>query len=211
MLLGRVTIDDVVDVIRDDADHSLLSMAGLDEETDMFAPVMTSTKHRAVWLGVNLLTALLASWVIGIFQGTIQQFVALAILMPIIASMGGIAGTQTLTLIIRGIALGQISASNARQLFIKELWVGVWNGLIWAIVLATIAGLWFANLKLSLVIAAAIIINLIVAAIAGATVPLLLRRVGIDPALAGSVVLTTITDVMGFFAFLGLASIFLVQ
>ncbi len=211
MLLGRVTIDDVVDVIRDDADHSLLSMAGLDEETDMFAPVMTSTKHRAVWLGVNLLTALLASWVIGIFQGTIQEFVALAILMPIVASMGGIAGTQTLTLVIRGIALGQISASNARILFTKELWVGVWNGLIWAIVLAGIAGIWFNNLSLSLLIATAIVINLIVAAIAGATVPLLLRRFGIDPALAGSVVVTTITDVMGFFAFLGLASLFLVR
>ncbi len=210
ILLGRITIDDVVDVIRDDAEHSLMSMAGLDEETDMFAPVITSARHRAVWLGVNLLTALLASWVIGLFQSTIQQFVALAILMPIVASMGGIAGTQTLTLVIRGIALGQISASNARRLFTKELWVGVWNGLIWAIVLAGIAGVWFQNLNLSLLIAAAIVINLIVAAIAGATVPLLLRRFGIDPALAGSVVLTTITDVMGFFAFLGLASLFLV-
>jgi len=210
ILLGRITIDDVVDVIRDDAEHSLMSMAGLDEETDMFAPVITSARHRSVWLGVNLLTALLASWVIGLFQSTIQQFVALAILMPIVASMGGIAGTQTLTLIIRGIALGQISASNARRLFTKELWVGVWNGLIWAIVLAGIAGVWFNSLNLSLLIAVAIVINLIVAAIAGAMVPLLLRRVGIDPALAGSVVLTTITDVMGFFAFLGLASVFLV-
>ncbi len=210
ILLGRITIDDVVDVIRDDADHSLMSMAGLDEETDMFAPVITSTKRRGVWLGVNLLTALLASWVIGMFQSTIQQFVALAILMPIVASMGGIAGTQTLTLVIRGIALGQISASNARQLFTKELWVGVWNGLIWAAILAAVAGIWFRSLKLSLLMAAAIVINLIVAAIAGATVPLLLRRFGIDPALAGSVILTTITDVMGFFAFLGLASLFLV-
>ncbi len=210
ILLGRITIDDVVDVIRDDADHSLMSMAGLDEEMDMFAPVVTSAKRRAVWLGVNLLTALLASWVIGMFQSTIQQFVALAILMPIVASMGGIAGTQTLTLVIRGIALGQISASNARQLFTKELWVGVWNGLIWALILAVIAGAWFNSLNLSLLMAASIVINLVVAAIAGATVPLLLRRMGIDPALAGSVVLTTITDVMGFFTFLGLASVFLV-
>ncbi len=209
ILLGRITIDDVVDVIRDDADHSLMSMAGLDEEMDMFAPVVTSAKRRGVWLGVNLLTALLASWVIGLFQGTIQQFVALAVLMPIVASMGGIGGTQTLTLVIRGIALGQISASNARQLFNKELWVGVWNGLIWAIVLAAITGIWFSSLNLSLLIAAAIIINLIVAAIAGVTIPLLLHRLGVDPALAGSVILTTITDVMGFFAFLGLASIFL--
>ncbi len=210
ILLGRITIDDVVDFIRDDAEHSLMSMAGLDEETDMFAPVLTSTRRRAVWLGVNLLTALLASWVIGLFEGTIQQFVALAVLMPIVASMGGIAGTQTLTLVIRGIALGQISASNARRLFTKELWVGIWNGLIWAIVLAGIAGVWFSNFRLSLLIGCAIIINLIVAAIAGATIPLLLRRLGIDPALAGSVVLTTVTDVMGFFAFLGLASLFLV-
>ncbi len=210
ILLGRITIDDVVDFIRDDAEHSLMSMAGLDEETDMFAPVLTSTRRRAIWLGVNLLTALLASWVIGLFEGTIQQFVALAVLMPIVASMGGIAGTQTLTLVIRGIALGQISASNARRLFTKELWVGIWNGLIWAIVLAGIAGVWFSNFRLSLLIGCAIIINLIVAAIAGATIPLLLRRLGIDPALAGSVVLTTVTDVMGFFAFLGLASLFLV-
>ncbi|HFQ14631.1 MAG TPA: magnesium transporter [Gammaproteobacteria bacterium] len=210
ILLGRITIDDVVDFIRDDAEHSLMSMAGLDEETDMFAPVLTSARHRAVWLGVNLLTALLASWVIGLFESTIQQFVALAVLMPIVASMGGIAGTQTLTLVIRGIALGQISASNARRLFTKELWVGIWNGLIWAIVLAGIAGVWFSNFNLSLLIGCAIIINLIVAAIAGATIPLLLRRLGIDPALAGSVVLTTVTDVMGFFAFLGLASLFLV-
>ncbi len=210
ILLGRITIDDVVDFIRDDAEHSLMSMAGLDEETDMFAPVLTSARHRAVWLGVNLLTALLASWVIGLFESTIQQFVALAVLMPIVASMGGIAGTQTLTLVIRGIALGQISASNARRLFTKELWVGIWNGLIWAIVLAGIAGVWFSNFNLSLLIGCAIIINLIVAAIAGATIPLLLRHLGIDPALAGSVVLTTVTDVMGFFAFLGLASLFLV-
>ncbi len=209
-LLGRITIDDVVDVIRDTADHSFMSMAGLNEEQDMFAPVFTSTRRRSLWLGVNLLTAFLASWVISLFDTTIEQIVALAILMPVVASMGGIAGSQTLTLVIRGMALGHISPNNAHRLFLKELWVGVWNGLIWAIIIAGVAGLWFNNLKLSLIIGLAIIINLIAAATAGATIPLLLRRIGADPALAGSVVLTTITDVIGFFAFLGLASIFLI-
>ncbi|MCW9024953.1 MAG: magnesium transporter [Gammaproteobacteria bacterium] len=209
MLLGRITIDDVVDVIRDEADRSLMGMAGLHEEEDMFAPVVTSARRRAVWLGVNLLTALLASWVIALFENTIQQFVALAILMPIVASMGGIAGSQTLTLVVRGIALGQVSASNARRLFTKELQVGIWNGVIWALVMAVIAGFWFKNIDISLLIGSAIIINLIIAAMTGAIVPLLLQRFGIDPALAGSVVLTTITDVVGFLAFLGLATIFL--
>ena len=209
-LVGRITIDDVVDVIRDTADHSFMSMAGLNEEQDMFAPVIASTRRRSVWLGVNLLTAFLASWVIGQFDTTIEQVVALAILMPVVASMGGIAGSQTLTLVIRGMAVGLISPSNARRLLMKEFWVGVWNGLIWAIVIAGVAGLWFDNLKLSLIIALAILINLVVAAVAGASIPLFLRRIGADPALAGSVVLTTITDVIGFFAFLGLASIFLI-
>ncbi|MDH3948295.1 MAG: magnesium transporter [Gammaproteobacteria bacterium] len=209
ILLGRITIDDVVDVIRDDAEHSLMSMAGLNEEVDIFSPVMTSTRRRAVWLGINLITALMAAWVIGLFEDTIQKFVALAVLMPIVASMGGIAGSQTLTLVIRGIALGQISGSNARRLLSKEIWVSIWNGLIWAVVLAVIADLWFDDYRLGLIIAAAIIINLLVAAIAGASIPLLLRRLGADPALGGGVVLTTVTDVVGFFAFLGLATIFL--
>ena len=209
ILLGRITIDDVVDVIRDDAEHSLMSMAGLNEEVDLFSPVLTSTRRRAIWLGINLLTALLAAWVIGLFEGTIQKFVALAVLMPIVASMGGIAGSQTLTLVIRGVALGQISGSNARRLLSKEIWVSVWNGLIWAVVLAVIADLWFDDYRLGLIIAAAIIINLLVAAIAGASIPLLLRRLGADPALGGGVILTTVTDVVGFFAFLGLATVFL--
>lgn len=209
ILLGRITIDDVVDVIRDDAEHSLMSMAGLNEEVDLFSPVLTSTRRRAVWLGINLITALLAALVIGLFEDTIQKFVALAVLMPIVASMGGIAGSQTLTLVIRGIALGQISGSNARRLLSKEIWVSVWNGLIWAVVMAIIADTWFDDYRLGLIIAAAIIINLLVAAIAGASIPLLLRRLGADPALGGGVVLTTVTDVVGFFAFLGLATIFL--
>lgn len=208
-LLGRITIDDVVDVIRDEADHSLMSMAGLHEEDDMFAPVITSTRRRSLWLGLNLMTAFLASWVIGLFGATIEKMVALAVLMPIVASMGGIAGSQTLTLVIRGMALGQIGKSNARRLLLKEMWVGVWNGIIWAIVIAGVAGLWFQNAQLGFVIAAAIVINLIVAAVSGATIPLLLKRLGADPALSGSVVLTTITDIVGFLAFLGLATLYL--
>lgn len=208
-LLGRITIDDVVDVIRDEADHSLMSMAGLNEEEDMFAPVFTSTRRRSVWLGVNLLTAFLASWVIGLFGATIEKMVALAVLMPIVASMGGIAGSQTLTLVIRGMALGQIGKSNSHRLLLKEMWVGVWNGIIWAVVIAGVAGLWFQNIQLGLVIAAAIVINLIVAAVSGATIPLMLKRFGADPALSASVVLTTVTDIVGFLAFLGLATIYL--
>ena len=209
ILLGRITIDDVVDVIRDDAEHSLMSMAGLNEDVDLFSPVLTSTRRRAVWLGINLITALMAAWVISLFEGTIQKFVALAVLMPIVASMGGIAGSQTLTLVIRGIALGQISGSNARRLLSKEIWVGIWNGLIWAVVMAVITDIWFDDYRLGLIISAAIIINLLVAAIAGASIPLLLRKLGADPALGGGVVLTTVTDVVGFFAFLGLATVFL--
>jgi len=208
-LLGRITIDDVVDVIRDEADHSLLSMAGLNEEEDMFAPVFTSTRRRSIWLGLNLLTAFLASWVIGLFGASIEKMVALAVLMPIVASMGGIAGSQTLTLVIRGMALGQVGKSNSHRLLLKEMWIGVWNGLIWAAVIASVAGLWFQNIQLGFVIAAAIIINLIVAAISGATIPLLLKRVGADPALSGTVVLTTVTDIVGFVAFLGLATVYL--
>jgi magnesium transporter len=206
-LLGRITIDDVVDVIRDEAEHSLMSMAGLSEEDDMFAPVSTSSRRRAIWLGVNLLTALLASWVIGQFGATIEKMVALAILMPIVASMGGIAGNQTLTLVIRSMALGQVSRSNARRLLNKELLVGGLNGVIWALVVATIVVFWFDDMQLGAIIAAAMLINLVVAAMAGASIPLMLKRVGIDPALAGGVLLTTVTDVIGFLAFLGLAAL----
>lgn len=206
-LLGRITIDDVVDAIRDEAEHSVMSMAGLNEEDDMFAPAFFSTKKRAVWLGVNLLTALLASIVIGQFEATIEKLVALAILMPIVASMGGIAGSQTLTLVIRGMALGRVGKSNAKRLLHKELWVGLFNGLIWAFIIAAVAGLWFDSIQLSYIIGAAIVINLFVAALAGASIPLVLTRFNIDPALAGTVILTTVTDVIGFFAFLGLATL----
>ncbi len=210
-LLGRITIDDVVDVIRDEADHSLMSMAGLDEEEDMFAPVITSTRRRAVWLGINLVTAFLAAWVIGQFQDVIQKVVALAVLMPIAASMGGIAGTQTLTLIIRGLALGRVGKANSRWLMTKELMVGSLNGLLWAVVVALIAIIWFQDVMIGVFVGAAMIINLICAALAGFGIPLLLRRLGVDPALAGSVILTTVTDVVGYMSFLGLATIFLLH
>jgi magnesium transporter len=208
-LLGRITIDDVVDVIRDEADHSFMSLAGLDEEDDIFAPVVRSTRRRTVWLGVNLLTALLASYVIGLFGATIERLVALAILMPIVASMGGIAGSQTLTIVIRGIALGHVGKSNRFTLLRKELAVGALNGIIWAVVVGLLALAWFDNTKLGIIIGCAILFNLFVAALAGATIPIVLYRFGADPALAGGVVLTTVTDVVGFFAFLGLAALFL--
>jgi len=206
-LLGRITIDDVVDIIREEGEHQFMGQAGLSEEEDMFAPVLVSSRRRAVWLGVNLLTAFLASWVIGLFQPTLEKVVALAVLMPIVASMGGIAGSQTLTLAIRGIALGQLTGKNARQLMTKELAVGAINGIVWAAVVAVIAGVWFSSLQIAALIAAAITINLLFAAVSGALLPLLLQRLGIDPALAGSVLLTTVTDVVGFLAFLGLATL----
>lgn len=207
-LLGRITIDDVVDVIREDADHSLMSMAGLDEDEDTFAPVMKTTRRRAVWLGINLLTAFIASAVIGLFEDTIEKVVALAVLMPIVASMGGIAGSQTLTLVIRGQALGHVEKSNAGWLLNREMIVGALNGILWAIVIAVVATFWFQDYNIGIIIALAIVINLVAGAIAGTLLPISLKAMGIDPALAGSVLLTTITDVVGFFAFLGLATIF---
>jgi len=208
-LLGRITIDDVVDVIREEAEHSILSMAGLAEDEDMFAPVVTSSRRRAIWLGVNLATAFIAASVVGLFQSTIDQVVALAVLMPIVASMGGIAGSQTLTLIIRGVALGQVHSANSRWLMIRELAVGVLNGVGWALVVAAATILWFDSWLLGGIIALALIINLIVAALSGVLIPLLLQRMKIDPALAGSVVLTTVTDVVGFMVFLGLGALLL--
>ncbi len=209
-LLGRITIDDVVDVIRDEADQDLMRMAGLDEEDDIFAPIIPSASKRAIWLGINLLTALLASWVIGLFEATLDQSVALAVLMPIVASMGGIAGSQTLTLVIRSIALGQLGQSNTRWLMLKEISVGTLNGLLWALVVASVAYAWFGSKSIGMIIAAAMVINLAVATTAGVAIPIMLKRIGIDPALAGSVLLTTVTDVIGFMAFLGLATWWLI-
>ncbi|WP_348675437.1 magnesium transporter [uncultured Abyssibacter sp.] len=209
LLIGRITIDDVVDVIRDEAEHNLMSMAGLDEEEDIFAPVASSARRRAVWLGINLLTALLAAQVVGLFEHVIDQVVALAVLMPVVASMGGISGSQTLTLMIRGLALGQIGSGNTRSLLRKEMAVAAINGILWALVVAGIVLVWFRNPTLGAVIALAMIVNQLFAALSGFGIPLILRKLDIDPALAGSVVLTTITDVVGFFAFLGLGALVL--
>jgi magnesium transporter len=206
-LLGRITIDDVVDVIREDADHSFMSMAGLDEEQDTFAPIFKTTPRRAVWLGINLVTAFVAAGVINLFQDTIEKVVALAVLMPIVASMGGIAGTQTLTVLVRGIAVGQITSSNQSWLVNRELAVGLLNGLLWACVVGVAASVWFNDWTLSVVFAIAIVINLVTAALVGALLPLFLNRIDIDPALAGGVILTTVTDVVGFLSFLGLATV----
>jgi magnesium transporter len=207
-LLGRITIDDVVDVIREDADHSLMSMAGLDEDEDTFAPLLKAAPRRAIWLGVNLITAFIAASVINMFQDTIEKVVALAVLMPIVASMGGVAGTQTLTVLVRGIALGQVTRSNQVYLITRELLLGVLNGLLWAGVVAVAASLWFDDWSIGFIIAAAMVINLVTAGLSGALVPLAMKRLQIDPALAGGVVLTTVTDVVGFVSFLGLATLF---
>jgi len=208
-LLGRITIDDVVDVIREEAEHSVMSMAGLAEEEDMFAGVLPSARRRAIWLSVNLATAFLAANVVGLFEATIEKVVALAVLMPIVASMGGIAGSQTLVLIIRGLALGQIEQSNARWLLIREVAVGLLNGAVLASVVGLAAGVWFEQWKIGAIIFAALMINLFAAALAGVVVPLSLKRFGIDPALAGGVVLTTVTDTVGFASLLGLGAFFL--
>lgn len=208
-LLGRITIDDVVDVIREDAEHTVMSRVGLTEDEDLFAPVRRAAARRAVWLGINLGTAFLAAWVIGRFEATLEQIVALAILMPIVASMGGIAGTQTLTMVIRGQALGQITRRNARPLLAKELAVAAANGLLWALLVGTVAFAWFGDTGIAAIIGIALLLNLSIAAVSGVVIPLVLRRMGIDPALAGGVVLTTVTDVVGFAAFLGMATAFL--
>ena len=208
-LLGRITIDDVVDIIREEAEHSVMSMAGLDDEEDLFAPVLISARRRAVWLGTNLMTALLAAWVISRFEATIESTVALAILMGVIPSMGGVAGTQTLTLVIRGLALGQVGKSNRRSLLIKELLVSLMNGIIWAIAVFAIATFAFGNIGIGIVIGLAMIINLLAASGSGVFLPIIMRYFHIDPALAGGVVLTTITDIVGFAAVLGLASLLL--
>lgn len=208
-LVGRITIDDVVDVIREQAEHDIMAAAGLREEEDIFAPVAKTSRNRTVWLAVNLVTALLGSWVIGLFEGSIQKLVALAVLMPIVASMGGNAGTQTLTVVIRGMSTGTISRGNMMTVLKKETMVGVLNGLIWAVVVAIIAAIWFQNIQLGGVIAAAILANLVMGAIAGVCIPIFLDKMDIDPALAGGVALTTVTDVVGYFSVLGLATLWL--
>jgi magnesium transporter len=208
-LLGRITVDDVVDVIREEAAHEVMSAAGLRDEEDVFAGVFPSTRRRLVWLGINLVTAFLAAAVVSRFEGTIEKVAALAALMPIVASMGGIAGTQTVTLIIRGIALGQVEWVNARWLLWKEIAVGGLNGLIWAAIVGGVTIAWYHTWKISAIIAAATLINLLAAAIVGTVVPLLLKRMRVDPALSAGVILTTFTDCIGFATLLGLGTLFL--
>jgi len=208
-LLGRITIDDVIDIIREEAEHSMMSMAGLDDEADTFAPVIKSTQQRSIWLGVNLVTALLAVAVTSMFEGIFEQLAILAVLNSLVPSMGGVAGNQTLTLVIRGMALGHVGDSNSRALLLKELAVGFLNGIIWALLIASVVAIWKQDIALGCVIAFAMLMNMTAAGAAGVSIPLLLKRMNIDPALAGSVILTTITDVVGIFAFLGTATLLL--
>jgi magnesium transporter len=205
-VVGRITVDDVVDVIREEAEHSLMSAVGLDEEDDMFAPVFKSARRRALWLGVNLFTAFLAAAVVDQFQTTIDKIVLLAVLMPVVPSMGGVAGTQSLVIITRAIALGQVDRTNATGILKKELAVSLINGAGWSVVVATFTYLWFGDWRIGGVIAAAMIINLFIGALAGFGIPLMLKQMRIDPAIAGGVVLTTVTDVIGYMAFLGLGA-----
>ena len=207
-LLGRITVDNVVDVIIDEADHSILGMAGLTEDEDTFAPIWRTARSRAIWLGANLITAFIAASVIDLFKDTIEKVVVLAVLMPIVASMGGVAGSQTLTLVIRNMAQYELSGNNLGWLTRRELAVGTINGFLWAMIVAIVASVVFQDSQLGLIIAAALVINLFIAALSGALLPGFLRSIGIDPAIAGTVVLTTITDVVGFLSFLGLATIF---
>ncbi len=211
ILLGRITIDDIVDIIREQAEHQALGAAGLDEDDDLFSPVRRAFRRRILWLGINLGTAFLAAAVIGRFEGAIEKIVALAILMPIVAGMGGNAGIQVLALMVRGLALGQIGASNVGVLLRKELSIALINGITLGLLLGAVVWLWFQDLALALVIALALTINLLFAATAGVLVPLTLKRLGFDPALSGGVILTTVTDVMGFLAFLGLATLVLLK
>ena len=209
VLLGRITIDDVVDVINEEAAHEVMSGAGLRDQEDVFAGIIPSTRRRLVWLGVNLVTAFLAASVVRNFEGTIERVAALAALMPIVASMGGIAGTQTVTLIIRGLALGQVQWADARWLLFRELGVGGINGVLAAVVVGVATAFWIGPWQIAAVIAAAMLVNLLAAAMVGVMVPLTLRRLNIDPALAAGVVLTTFTDCIGFATLLGLGALFL--
>jgi magnesium transporter len=207
VLVGRITIDDVVDVIRDEAEHNLMSSAGLDEEEDIFSPVLAGAWRRALWLGVKLIAAFIVSWVVGLFQAPLEELVALAVLMPIVPSVGGVAGTQTITVMIRAMALGQVDATNAFYLLRKELAMAVLNGLFWAVIIGAGAVLWFHDWGIGAAIAIAMALNLVCAALSGIVIPLVMRRMGIDPAIAGNTILTTVTDIVGFAVFLGLGGV----
>jgi len=209
-LLGQITIDDVVDVIQDQVNSEIFNMAGLDDEDDMFAPIFISSRRRAVWLGANLIAAFIVATAVSLFQETLDQIVILAVLMPIVASMGGVAGNQTLILVIRGIAMGKIQKSNAIKLLNKEALVALLNGFIWSIVVSIFAVLLFnTKWEIGIIVGLSMLINIIASAIAGVSIPFFLKRIGIDPALAGGVMMTTLTDVLGFITFLGLATLFL--
>ena len=209
-LLGEITVDDVVDIIQDQANSEIFNMAGLDDEDDIFAPVLISSKRRAIWLGANLFTAFVVASAVSLFQSTIDQIVILAVLMPIVASMGGVAGNQTLILVIRGIAMGKIQRSNALRLLSKEIMVSLVNGFFWAIIVSFFAVLIFqTSWEIGIIVGASMLLNIFASAIAGVTIPFVLKRVGIDPALASGVMMTTLTDVLGFVTFLGLATLFL--
>lgn len=209
-LVGRVTVDAVMDFIRDETESDMLSMAGLREEEDFFASVWKSVQNRWAWLAINLVTAIVASRVIGLFEGSIEKIVALAALMPIVAGIGGNSGNQTTTMIVRGLALGQVASHNMQSLITKELGVALFNGLIWGGVLAVIASVIYSNYYLGLVMMAAITLNLLLAAIMGVMIPLIMNKFGRDPAVGSSVLITAVTDSGGFFIFLGLATIFLI-
>ena len=209
-LIGRITSDDIYDIIEERATEQIYKMAGVHDDTEEDREVSTITKKRAVWLGVNLITAILASLVIGLFDETIKAYVALAVLMPIVASMGGNAGTQSLTVMVRQLALQEINWNESKAAILREVIVSLLNGLIFAIIMGLVAYAWFSDYKLGIVIGLAMVINLLFAGLFGATIPLILKRLGIDPAVASSVLLTTVTDIVGFFAFLGLAKMILI-
>jgi magnesium transporter len=208
-LTGRLDLHSAYKYKDQQKDNQLIQSAGLSDEEDLFSSVWLSSKNRAIWLGINLITAFLASWFIGLFEATLQQVVALAVLMPVVASMGGISGSQTLTLIIRGLALGQINDANRRAIINKELKVGAINGILWATVIGIITFYWFANPMLSLTICIAILGNILVASLSGVWIPWILNKFNIDPALSGAVILTTVTDIFGFIAFLGCGTLLL--
>ncbi len=209
IFIGRYTVASAYANKQIEANSKLTQSGGLNKDEDLFSSVIQSAKNRSVWLGINLITAFMASAVIGMFEVTLEQVVLLAVLMPVVASMGGISGSQTLTLIVRGLALGQITQANLKALLFKELKVGLINGLIWSVIIASITYLWFGELGISIVLGIAILGNLIAAASSGVLIPSMLNKLKIDPALSGAVLLTTVTDVVGFLVFLGLGSLFL--
>ena len=209
-LIGFISVDDVVDVLREETDRTIMSSAGISDDYDMFASLAVASRQRGLWLAVNLGTAILAAFVIGLFEATLEKMVAIAILMPVVASMGGIAGTQTLTIVVRGLALGKVGPANSWLVMSREIILSLINGCLWAFVVSAVAIYWFDNIKLGIVVGFAMVVNLITAGFSGVAIPLLLKKSGIDPALAGGVILTTVTDVVGFVAFLGLSSRFLV-